>query len=121
MTLRSGSCESVLIKLSVRPSLRYSLPGSVVALTKGRTAIELIFSVSGRPRNKYAPAASATNATATIPPTRYTRDRLGAAAGMKAEEPEAAMKLLAAEALDDRPESVSRFKRARSARSSAAL
>ncbi len=56
-----------------------------------------------------------------MPPTRYMREGRGAAAaGMEDEEPEAAATLLAAEALVERPESVSRFSRARSARSSAA-
>ena len=43
ITLRSGTCDSVLIRLSVRPSLRYSLFASVVAFTKGSTASESIF------------------------------------------------------------------------------
>ena len=42
ITFTLGSCESVPIKLSVKPSLKYSLFGSAVALTNGRTAIELI-------------------------------------------------------------------------------
>src|ERR1700694_1742509 len=124
MTLRSGSWERVLIKLSVRPSLRYSLPGSAVAFMKGRTAMELILAASDRPRRKYTGAAAIIRNAAT-PATRYLRERVvGAAAGMEDEpgddEPgdDAATE---AGAEGERPESKSRFSRARSVRMSAAV
>src|SRR5579864_7068823 len=106
MTLRSGNCESVLIRLSVRPSPRYSLLGSAVALTKGKTAIELIFCACGRPRNKNIEPAITSKIAAMVPEIKYIRDRLGtAAAGTDEEEPEAMTAPPAAEVLDTRPES----------------
>ena len=41
--LLSGSCERVPIRLSVSPSLRYSLLGSEVAFTKGSTASDVSY------------------------------------------------------------------------------
>src|SRR5882672_5995645 len=107
MTFRSGNCESELIRLSVRPSLRYSLPGSAVALTKGSTAIEEIFLLPDAPRRKYAVAVAATNNTAATPAIKYLRLRTGAVAGVETAPS-------ATTALDERPESRSRFSRARS-------
>src|ERR1700722_6309586 len=82
ITLRSGICESVLIRLSVRPSLRYSLPASAVAFTKGSTAMELIFLLSSlRPRRKEAARkAGASTMTAIAPEIKYLRLDLGGVA-----------------------------------------
>src|ERR1700688_2178126 len=81
ITFRSGSCESVLMRLSVKPSLRYSLFGSAVALTKGNTAMELTLWVSDFPRRKYiADAATAISNTAAKAAASILRDWLGAAA-----------------------------------------
>src|ERR1700732_5310188 len=78
MTLRSGNCDSVLMRLSVRPSLRYSLLGSDVAFTKGSTATESIFLVSDRPCSRYtAAAAAATIASADTLNAKSLRDRAG--------------------------------------------
>src|SRR3954471_575032 len=50
MTFKFGSCERLLMRLSVNPSERYSAPASPPTLTKGSTATELI---SGAGRMKY--------------------------------------------------------------------
>src|SRR6185436_16214547 len=42
ITRRLGNCERLLMMLSVRPSERYSAPGSPLSLTNGSTATELI-------------------------------------------------------------------------------
>src|SRR6266436_5803735 len=42
VTERLGNCERLLIRLSVIPSLRYSVLGSLLAFEKGKTAIESI-------------------------------------------------------------------------------
>ena len=42
ITLRSGTWERLLIMLSVMPSERYSTFGSLLSLTNGSTATELI-------------------------------------------------------------------------------
>ena len=119
MTLSSGSCDSALIRLSVSPSLKYSFPGSPVAFTKGNTATESILSACGFPRRKYVariPAAIST--TATTPKTAYLLADNGlVTAGLTTVWEET----LAAEAPATCPESRSRFNRARSERTSAAL
>src|SRR5437879_6468510 len=119
MTFMLGSCEREPIKPSVRPSPKYSLLGSEVALTKGSTAMEVICCVSDLPRTKYTPATAATTKTATMPATQYFRERPTVlAAGEDADAGTAT----AAESLDERPpDSMSRLSRARSVRRSAAL
>src|SRR5271165_352536 len=118
MTFRLGSWERVPIRLSVKPSLRYSLLASAVALTKGSTAIESTLPVWAFARRKYAPAATATSTMATAPAARNLRIlRAGATAGID----EALADAAAMAAADERPESRSRFRRARSVRKSAAL
>src|ERR1700693_2345907 len=42
VTERLGNCERLLIRLSVIPSLRYSVLESLLAFEKGKTAIESI-------------------------------------------------------------------------------
>src|ERR1700691_6399551 len=120
ITLRAGNCESVLIRLSVRPSLKYSLPESAVALTKGSTAMDVIFWESDLPRHQKNAAAAAIARTATIAKARALCERTGeATAGTDAAlEDDMA---LASAALAERPESRSRLRRARSERRSAAL
>src|ERR1700678_630548 len=119
ITLRLGSWESVPIKLSVKPSLRYSLLGSAVALTKGRTAIELICCVCDFPRTKYTVAEIKTTVkTAEMLAINFREERAGAAAaGIDEEETALAS---TATPLPDLPESKSRFSRARSVPRSAA-
>src|SRR4030095_17130 len=135
------NCERVPIRLSVRPSLRYSLLGSEVAFTNGSTAMDEIFPRSPRLRATKIPAATATRPSAAPPATRYFREPPGegalpeaAAAGATDEADLAPSAEVAGPArpvgeaaaprtvatLPDRPESRSRFSRARSARKSAA-
>src|SRR5438445_6458449 len=128
ITLKFGSCESVPIKLSVNPSLRYSLFGSAVAFTKGSTASDVTFGASDLPRSKYAPAAPATLSTTTaMPAIAYLLELLETAAAGIEPELAAAADVLAEDALaevaalPERPESRSRFSRAKSLRRSAAL
>jgi hypothetical protein len=40
MTLIRDTCDRLLMRLSVMPSERYSVSGSALALTKGKTATE---------------------------------------------------------------------------------
>ena len=42
MTFRPGSCERLFIRLSLRPSERYSISLSAVVFVNGNTAIESI-------------------------------------------------------------------------------
>jgi hypothetical protein len=42
MTLKWGNCDNLLMRLSVIPSLKYSMFGSALAFTKGKKAIESI-------------------------------------------------------------------------------
>src|SRR5208282_1096236 len=123
MTLRLGSCERALMRLSVKPSLRYSLLGSVVALTKGRTAMEVTFWVSDFPRVMYTVRAAAASSTmAAIAPISFLSELAGGGTVIEDEEMAAgAAMLLTADELEDRPESWSRLRRARSVRRSAAL
>src|ERR1700739_1319104 len=121
-TLRFGSCESVLIRLSVRPSLRYSLPESAVALTKGSTAMDVIFSEADLERSqKKLAAAAMTRIAATNESAKILRERAGEGAAVIDEALADEVELASAAALDERPESRSRFRRARSERRSAAL
>src|SRR5882724_1876991 len=69
-----GNCESVPIRLSVNPSLKYSLLGSAVAFTNGRTAIELTLLPSDLPRTRYTPAAAIATTAAATPVIKYFRD-----------------------------------------------
>ena len=62
---------SALIRLSVRPSLRYSLFASDVAFTNGNTAIELTFPAPADLCRINRTAAPAIRRAATIPATRY--------------------------------------------------
>src|SRR5947207_12770688 len=120
MTFMFGSCESVPIRLSVRPSLKYSLLESLVALTKGNTAMESTLPAVV-PRKKYQPQAIAITTTAASAGQRYLRRALvaiGAAAGAAELDDNA---LAGTAALCERPESRSRFRRARSVRRSAAF
>src|SRR5580704_5111197 len=123
MTLKLGSCDSVPIRLSVKPSLRYSLFGSPVALTKGRTAMELTVRFSDAWRTKYTPTAAATaSSTTPAPMATFVRERTGTTTGgAEAAAAELELTLLTPEALDECPKSKSRFRRARSVRRSAAL
>src|SRR6266498_579186 len=117
MTFRLGNRERVPIRLSVRPSLRYSLLESLVALTKGNTAMESTLPAVDLPRRKYQPPAIAMTTTAATPAQRYLRKALvpaGAAAIPDADPDDKA--LAGTAALCERPESRSRFSRARSVR-----
>jgi hypothetical protein len=119
MTLRSGNCEMALIRLSVSPSLKYSLPGSPVAFTNGNTATESILLVCDLPRRKCAARIAAPISTSKISAAAtYFRVE---AAWIEPEGVEVAGESPAAEAPEIRPESRSRFSRARSDRISAAL
>src|SRR5215831_19455417 len=114
----SGKRESELIRLSVRPSLRYSLFASEVAFTKGNTAIEPILLAALARCQKYVPATAATIRTPTIEATRYFLE-IGAAVTLGV-DPEAgdaglgATVALEPDAVTLRPESKSRFNRLRS-------
>src|ERR1700719_3136234 len=108
MTLSSGSCDRALIRLSVSPSLKYSLAGSPVAFTKGNTATESILLACGLPRRKYAariPAAISTNAPR--PKATYLRGDGGVVTD--AELTTVWEETLAAEAAETRAASRSRF------------
>src|ERR1017187_269038 len=141
MTARFGICERLLISPSVRPSLRYSLLGSLLALTKGNTAIDEIscWLVRLRYRTKPSTANTRTSATAgpaiqrrlgfvgaTTDPEAGTEGALELPAVLACAPPTIgvwaatgdACSVAAATAL--RFESVSRFSRCRSARISAA-
>src|SRR3982751_2442137 len=62
MTFKFGSCERLLMRLSVNPSERYSVPASPPTLTKGSTATELI-SCTGRMKyQKEKPTTARTRA-----------------------------------------------------------
>jgi hypothetical protein len=67
MTARLGSCERLLIRLSVMPSLRYSVLGSLLALTNGNTATDEISWVLLPLRNKNAatPIEASSNTAAS--------------------------------------------------------
>src|SRR5579863_4372559 len=123
MTLKLGSCESVPIRLSVKPSLRYSLFGSPVALTNGNTAMELTVRLSDAWRTKYTPTAAATaSSTTPAPMATFLREKPSATTAVaEAAAAELEVTLLTEEALDECPKSKSRFRRARSVRRSAAL
>src|SRR5689334_21096084 len=110
MTLRSASCERLLIRLSVKPSLRYSFFASAVALTKGSTAMDSTLLVWYFPRRKYAPAPAATTTIAATQAIKYLLER----PTRMNEELANGTALAAIEVLDERPESRSRFRRFRS-------
>src|SRR6185312_6622242 len=63
--LRFGSCERLLMMLSVRPSDRYSAFGSLLSFTNGRIATEVI----GR-RELLMKSTAPTTARITNTPTR---------------------------------------------------
>src|SRR5450631_1598734 len=88
ITLRSGTCDRVPIRLSVRPSLRYSLFASAVAFTKGKTAMDSIFLVlaADLEYSKYAAVATAaTIRTAATLNVKNLRDRTGLGADVALE------------------------------------
>src|SRR5271165_4155454 len=116
MTFMPGRRESALIRLSVNPSLRYSLFASAVAFTKGRTAIEDTWLAPDFGRIQYAPAAITTT-TAARPAQRGQRELF---AGANVAE-EIAPEVWETSAAEDLPESRSRFRRDKSARRSAAF
>src|SRR5215471_6204999 len=142
MTARFEIWERLLIRLSVRPSLRYSLLGSLLALTKGKTAKDEISCEALRLRNRKAPAPANTSAI-HIAKLAIQRNLLLTGATtpvvgiwVAAELPVAsvvaipvvgtwvatgACSVAATTALTPRLESVSRFKRCKSARISAAI
>src|SRR5437899_2683892 len=122
MTFMFGSCDSVPIRLSVRPSLKYSLFESLVALTKGNTAMESTLPGADFPRKKYQPQAIAMTTTAATPAHKYLRKALAAIGAAAVAGDELDDKALAGTAaLCERPESRSRFRRAKSVRRSAAF
>src|SRR5271169_2144172 len=100
MTLMFGSCERVPIRLSVKPSLRYSLLGSDVALTKGSTAMDVICGAAALVRQYQIPAAA----------TAMSRTTIAAAQPLGIE----VLGLAAGDTATDFPDSVSRFSRFRS-------
>src|SRR5260370_36880696 len=61
-TARLGSCERLLMRLSVNPSLKYSLFGSAVTLAKGRTASESMLEPEPGTSQRYAPKPKPANA-----------------------------------------------------------
>ena len=65
MTASFGNCERSLIKLSVIPSLRYSVLGSLLEFTNGITAMDEISLLLACPRiqKKIVPAITKTAAT----------------------------------------------------------
>src|SRR2546425_6288223 len=69
MTARFGICERLLIRLSVMPSLRYSVLGSLLALTKGNTATEEISWLLLRLRDRKPPIPTSTNMRPSAEPT----------------------------------------------------
>src|SRR5712692_805934 len=73
MTARFGTWERLLIRLSVRPSLRYSVLGSLPALTKGSTATDEISWPPLRPRHRKAAdkISASTAAPATEPHSSF--------------------------------------------------
>src|SRR6266849_797315 len=76
MTARFGTWDRLLIRLSVSPSLRYSVLGSLPALTKGSTATDEISCPALRPRHKKAAGkASASTATPATEPHSTFRVR----------------------------------------------
>src|SRR5262249_30200421 len=132
ITFMSGKCERVPIRLSVKPSLRYSLLGSEVAFTNGSTAMDEIFPPSDLLRARYIQAtAKRTTTSAAKPAMTYLREPTAEvakpeplAAGVTEEvaAADAAAAVVATEealasvaTLPDRPVSKSRFSRARSA------
>jgi len=97
-------------------------------IRKGSTASDVTFFASNLPRSKYAPAAPATPSTTTaMVAITYFRELLETAAAGIEPELAAAADVLAEDALaevaalPERPESRSRFSRAKSLRRSAAL
>src|ERR1700730_9976795 len=58
ITFRLGSCETLLIKASVIPSLRYSVSGVPLMLVNGRIAME---SIAVRREDKYKTVKAATD------------------------------------------------------------
>src|ERR1700674_1009426 len=128
ITLRSGASDKVPIRLSVRPSLRYSLLASAVAFTKGKTAIESIFLVRAADfeYSQYAVVTTAaTISTAATLNIKGLRDRTGVGADVALETrtPESTVTAGggAGCAADVRPESKSRFRRVSCELRSAAL
>src|SRR5438132_5446913 len=73
MTARFGTWDRLLIRVSVSPSLRYSVLGSLPALTKGRTASEEISSWLLRRRDRKTAAATSASTKATARPAIQRR------------------------------------------------
>src|SRR5438552_10645735 len=73
MTARFGTWDRLLIRLSVSPSLRYSVLGSLPALTKGRTASEEISCWLLRRRDRKTAAATSASTKATARPAIQRR------------------------------------------------
>src|SRR5437899_12649365 len=73
MTARFGPWDRLLIRLSVSPSLRYSVLGSLLALTKGRTASEEISCWLLRRRDRKTAAATSASTKATARPATQRR------------------------------------------------
>src|SRR5438552_12798303 len=73
MTARFGTWDRLLIRLSVSPSLRYSVLGSLPALTKGRTASEEISCWLLRRRDRKTAAATSASIKATARPATQRR------------------------------------------------
>src|SRR5437016_2766282 len=73
MTARFGTWDRLLIRLSVSPSLRYSVLGSLLALTKGRTASEEISCWLLRRRDRKTAVATSASTKATARPAIQRR------------------------------------------------
>src|SRR5207244_5151920 len=73
MTARFGRGDRQLIRLAVSPSLRYSVLGSLLALTKGRTASEEISCWLLRRRDRKTAAATSASTKATARPAIQRR------------------------------------------------
>src|SRR6266498_1901493 len=82
MTLTPGICDTLLIRLSVIPSLKYSALGSPPALTNGSTARESIVPALGRSQSTAAASAASATTPAAHTRGRKARDRGGCAAGV---------------------------------------
>src|SRR5215469_8363130 len=141
-TAKLGNCERLLIRLSVRPSLKYSVLGSPVTLVKGNTASESSELVDRATNQRYAlnPSAPSIASRTARPvsnallcrmnnPTATSVSELAPLASMlvaaAGEGPEGELKPASAAAVPEDaaiewPEFVSLFRRCRSARMSAA-